>query len=424
MTDAIFGAVTSSFTAGGFVGSSCASVLLEKFGRRGALVLNSLCIALGSIAFAGSSSVTGLIAARFIIGIGSGIGLCAVPLYLAETAPSRLKDKVGVLNQLLITIGILATQSIGLPLAKRSQWRPVLVVSSLIAIVHAATGIFVSDTPAWLAAKGRHSDASAVSRSLHGGECIEADPDASMRPSDSEVHTSLLPRPDTHKASIEPSSLVPPTETVGILGLLAEHDLRRALLIVSAAMIAQQGSGINAVIYYSTDILKEALSVDAASISVLISVVNVVMTFAPIMLIGKYGTKRLLFGSIVGSCVSTLLLGYGLDAGTVWLSSATILIFVASFALGLGPVPFMLTADLVPYYATSSLSSIALSLNWTANFLVGVSFLPLRNFLASIGKVKSPDAELDNTGQGRVFYVFSALLAVIGAYLSRLYRRG
>jgi len=113
----------------------------------------------------------------------------------------------------------------------------VLVVSSLIAIVHAAMGIFVSDTPAWLAAKGRHTDASAVSRSLHGGECIEADPDASMRPSDSEVHTSLLPKP---------ASLVPPTETVGILGLLGEHDLRRALLIVSAAMIAQQGSGINA----------------------------------------------------------------------------------------------------------------------------------------------------------------------------------
>jgi len=66
MTDAIFGAVTSSFTAGGFVGSSCASVLLEKLGRRGALVLNSLCIALGSIAFAGSNSVTGLIAARYV----------------------------------------------------------------------------------------------------------------------------------------------------------------------------------------------------------------------------------------------------------------------------------------------------------------------------------------------------------------------
>lgn len=66
MTDAIFGAVTSSFTVGGFVGSSCASVLLEKFGRRGALVLNSLCIALGSAAFGSSSSVAGLIGSRCV----------------------------------------------------------------------------------------------------------------------------------------------------------------------------------------------------------------------------------------------------------------------------------------------------------------------------------------------------------------------
>ena len=59
----------------------------------------------------------------------------------------------------------------------------------------------------------------------------------------------------------------------------------------------------------------------------------------------------------------------------------------------------------------------------TANFVVGVSFLPLRNYLASIGKAKSPDSEPESTGQGRVFYVFAALLAAIGAYLSRLYRR-
>jgi len=158
-------------------------------------------------------------------------------------------------------------------------------------------------------------------------------------------------------------------------------------------------------------------------ISVVISVVNVVMTFAPVILIQKYGPRRLLLASIVGSFLSTLLLGYGLDAGTIWLSSVTILTFVASFALGLGPVPFMLTADLVPYYATSSLSSFALCLNWASNFLVGVSFLPLRNFLASIGKIKSPDTEQDSTGQGRVFYVFAILLAIVGVYLSFLYRR-
>lgn len=125
-----------------------------------------------------------------------------------------------------------------------------LVISSFIAIAHAALGVFVSDTPAWLAAKGRHSEALAVSRSLQGVKDAEALESASTSPervgNDSEIHTSLLPEPQSPEVLIRPSSLVPPTETVGISGLLAKPDLRRAVLIVSTAMIAQQGSGINA----------------------------------------------------------------------------------------------------------------------------------------------------------------------------------
>lgn len=161
---------------------------------------------------------------------------------------------VGVLNQLSITFGILATQSIGLPLARNSQWRLVLVVSSILAVFHAILGVFVSDTPAWLAAKGRHSDALAASRALHGAKDAEAVPTTSAsgrssptRPeNDSDVRTALLSEPDSPEVSMRPTSLVPPTESVGVLKLMTNTDLRHALFIVSTAMLAQQGSGINA----------------------------------------------------------------------------------------------------------------------------------------------------------------------------------
>lgn len=113
----------------------------------------------------------------------------------------------------------------------------------------------MSDTPAWLAAKGRHSDALAASRALHGtkdGDDVMTPAATSGRSSparlhnDEEARTALLSDPESPEVSIRPTSLVPPTESVGLVELLTKADLRRALLIVSTAMIAQQGSGINA----------------------------------------------------------------------------------------------------------------------------------------------------------------------------------
>lgn len=161
----------------------------------------------------------------------------------------------GVLNQLSITVGILLTQCIGLPLARKSEWRLVPVVSSLLAIVHIGLGLFVSDTPAWLAAKGRHSEAQAVSVSLYGPKDAETSGiGASGRNSpnhlgeaDSDARTALLEEPQSPDVPLRgTSSLVPPTESIGLVSLLSKVELRRPLLIVSAAMLAQQGSGINA----------------------------------------------------------------------------------------------------------------------------------------------------------------------------------
>lgn len=125
--------------------------------------------------------------------------------------------------------------------------------------MHLASGLLVSDTPAWLAAKGRHSDAEAVSRKLHGPGYAAAKADAEAASAgarrsssavlddadDIDVRTALLADPEEPEQQSS-SSLVPPTESVGIVALLKAPDLRRAVFITSVAMIAQQGSGINA----------------------------------------------------------------------------------------------------------------------------------------------------------------------------------
>jgi len=181
---------------------------------------------------------------------------------------------------------------------------------------------------------------------------------------------------------------------------------------MSLAMASQQFSGINAVLYYSNAILSKSLPDFGPYVSLGITIVNVIMTFPPIILIERMGRTKLLTISALGALVSLFAVGFGLDTGFVTLSSIAILTFVMSFAIGLGPIPFVMIPEVSPAHAVSSLSSVALSLNWIINFVVGLIFLPLRNFLSGGDAMK----------EGRVFYVFVAVLFLSTFALSRLYR--
>ncbi|CCM03829.1 uncharacterized protein FIBRA_05978 [Fibroporia radiculosa] len=176
-------------------------------------------------------------------------------------------------------------------------------------------------------------------------------------------------------------------------------ELRRPLIIVCFSMLVQQLSGVNAVLYYSNDILSNALPDLGPYVSLGITIVNFLVTGAPIFLIDRLGRKQLLSISAAGAIISLLGVGFGLDSDMVALASVTILSFVASFAIGIGPVPFVMIPEVSPHHAVSALSSVALSLNWIANFLVGLVFLPLRNLLSH--------GEHDR--EGRVFYVFAGM---------------
>jgi len=136
------------------------------------------------------------------------------------------------------------------------------------------------------------------------------------------------------------------------------------------------------------------------------------MTFPPIFLVDRVGRRPLLLASVVGALSSLVITGYGLNTGMTVVSSISILIFVMSFAVGLGPIPFIIISEVAPSRAASALSSVALSLNWIANFSVGLAFLPLRN------KLSGGDA----SKEGRVFYVFAGLLFLFSWIFFRSYR--
>ncbi|KAJ6500428.1 general substrate transporter [Mycena sanguinolenta] len=398
MSDFTFSVVTAVFTVGGLAGSLVANLIMDRWGRRGAARFSSLLVAIGAGLMTVSTSVSILGLGRLLVGVGSGIGLCVGPIYLAEIAPSKISGNVGVLTQLGIVLGIMITQAIGLRFATPTEWRSVLFVSAAGSAAQFLLSGLVVESPAWLGGKGQVEPRKAVARRLWG---TLPPPTPSAEPS---VEDPLLDELEAHREENVAAFTVPQ--------VLAARELRKPLAIVCFAMLSQQLSGINAVLYYSNDILSKSLPEFGPYVSLGITVVNVLMTFPPILLIQRLGRRQLLTLSGLGAIFSLIIVGFGLNTSIVTLSSIAILTFVTSFATGLGPVPFVMIPEVSPYHAVSALSSIALSLNWTANFCVGLVFLPLRNFLSGG----------DATKEGRVFYLFAVALFISMFSLSRVYR--
>jgi len=392
MSDFIFSFVTAIFTVGGLAGSLVANLIMDRWGRKGASKICAVLMAGGSGLFGISGSVISLLLGRFLVGVGSGIGLCVGPIFLAEIAPAQISGSVGVLTQLGIVLGIMVTQMVGIRFATPTGWRLVFLLSCLLSLLQIMTSPLMVESPVWLLKKRNFDDYNKVASKLWG------------RKPPVELEESLL-----EEAQQSDDNHIP---NVDVPQLFAFRELRRPLIIVSLAMLSQQVSGINAVLYYSNDILAKSLPEFGPYVSLGITVVNVLMTFPPIILIEKMGRKPLLTISTLGALASLTCIGFGLNMGSVSLSSVAILTFVMSFAIGLGPIPFVMIPDVSPAHAVSAISSVALSLNWIANFIVGLVFLPLRNFLAGGDMLK----------EGRIFYVFVILLFSSTFMLSRMYR--
>ncbi|KAG9120143.1 hypothetical protein FRC07_004496 [Ceratobasidium sp. 392] len=409
MTDAQFGLLTAMFTIGGFAGSLGAGRFLNN-GRKHAVVWHGGLLIVGSLLMSIANSILVLVLGRLFIGLGCGIGICTVPIYLAEVSPPAIQGRIGVLNQLGIVIGIFAASLFGLALATPSTWRWVLFISACAAVAQLVFSLIIVESPSWLRAQGRTEEATkAASKLWTVTKSVDQDEREALLESEVEAH---VPDEATEAGEHRPAINVP--------SLLASSDLHRPLAIVLVAMLVQQASGINAVMYFSNDILSRVVPREVAAYTSLgITVLNAIMTFPAIFLVDHLGRKPLLMMSIVGAIVSNALLGIALDAGVTWLSSIAVLTFVASFAVGLGPVPYLMISELTPYYAVSAMSSLSMSVNWSTNFLIGAAFLPLRNFLA---KLSFGDSPAEGSGEGRVFYVFTLAMIACSLYLSAAWK--
>ncbi|KAH8671681.1 major facilitator superfamily domain-containing protein [Xylariales sp. PMI_506] len=421
MDAAAFAVVSSIFTLGGLIGALAAGPLSSARGRLFAMRATSALFLLGSAVETLAASIPVLAAGRLLTGIGAGASTVIVPLYISEVAPPRERGLFGFMTQISINVGILGTQTMGYFLSYGSAWRWILGAGVIAGAAHIIGLLLVPESPAWLAANRSVTKARATLQRIRGrGYDIEEEVAAWGGDSAAAVvipeEEGLLSRADAGDLVVQPPSRRESNASkagkgnggqhMGFLQVLRDPDTRPAIIAVVGIMFSQQLCGINSIIMYSVSLLADLLPISSALLTIVISIINLGVTIACAPLPDKLGRKTCLLLSIVGQGTSALCLAIAILSGVKILSAIAVLFFVGFFAVGLGPVPFMMASELVGQEAVGATQSWGLGANYVATFLVA-QFFPIVNAAlnARFG------------GAGWVYFIFAALAACCAAFV-------
>ena len=358
------GFVVGSALIGCFAGAIIAGPLSIKIGRKNSLIISAI---LFTISAWGSGlpgfmpeTVPLLVVFRLIGGLGIGMASMNAPMYIAEIAPAAKRGKLVTYYQMAVVIGFfvvfLATFFIGSNLTEAENiavgWRRMFWSELIPCFLFLGLLFAVPKSPRWLALKGSNEEALAVLTKIHGKENALKESENILKDSDGKDRK------------------------------LKMSDFTKLALVIiaigSVFSMLQQFTGINAVLYYGSDIFEKALGFGKDDILVqqeLLAFVNLIFTFVAMFTIDKLGRKPLLYIGSIGMLVGFLLLGITLQQQAVGvLSLIGVLIFIASFAMSMGPVVWVLLSEMFPNKIRSVAMSIAVAAQWAANYFVTQTF--------------------------------------------------
>ncbi|MCY4159467.1 MAG: sugar porter family MFS transporter [Bacteroidetes bacterium] len=305
LTNLQLGWAVSSLTLSSTLAMMISGPLSNRIGRRNVLYWAAILYAISAIASALAPSYLFLVIARMIGGLGVGASLIIAPMYIAEISPPKLRGRMVSFNQLNIVIGITVaffTNYIILELGDSTaawaenlkfgpyNWRWMLGLETLPAVLYFCALFAVPESPRWLVMKGRISEGLDIMTRASGA--VEAEKDLQA------VQASL----DADAAK----------DKVGLSALFAPA-LKLALLIGIVIAVVQQITGINAVFFYAPMIFEQSgIGTNASFIqAILVGLVNLVFTVVAIALIDRLGRKPLLILGLTGITIAMTVLAYG-----------------------------------------------------------------------------------------------------------------
>ncbi|KAL1630472.1 Bifunctional purine biosynthesis protein PurH [Neofusicoccum ribis] len=393
MDPAEWGLISSVFTLGGLIGALSAGPVSSRYGRLRCMHLTTIFFVIGPVFEALSPHIGVLAFGRFVSGIGAGAAVVVVPIYISEIAPPAERGFFGAFTQIMCNVGILLAQLLGYFLSHDSMWRIILAAGGVVGLVQAVGLVLGVESPTWTADRGHPATARKNLRKIRG-----SDTDISEEINEEETLLNNEDRVSQHSNSPKDKNS---KESLSMFQVLRHPDTKKATFAVMTVMVAQQFSGINTIIMYGVSLLSTLLAANSALLNLFVSAVNIVVTAGCAPLIERLGRKTCLISSITGMGTSALLLGISIIRVIPILSIIAVVGFVASFGLGLGPVPFILASELVGPEAVGATQSWALAANWVATFVVA-QFFPILK--AQMG--------------GYVFFIFTVLAVVFGTFVA------
>ncbi|MBJ8347570.1 sugar porter family MFS transporter [Antrihabitans sp. YC2-6] len=360
--------VTTAVVIGEIAGAIGGGWLANAIGRKKSMVLVAAAYAAFALLSALSVSVPMLLVARLLLGLTIGVSVVVVPVFVAESAPAKVRGSLLVAYQVATVVGIIIGYLGAYFLAETQSWRWMLGLAAVPAVVTMVLLLRMPDTARWYMLKGRVAEAR---RTL-----LQVEPSADVDAELAEIKRALT------------------DESGGVIREMLRRPYLRATIFVVGLGFFIQITGINAIVYYSPRLF-EAMGFEGnfslLVLPALVQVAALIAVFVSLVMVDRVGRRPILLGGIGMMVAANILLigvfvvGSDFGGALTALGFFGVLLFTVGFTFGFGALVWVYAGESFPSRLRSMGSSAMLTSDLVANAIVAAFFLTMLNSLGGAG---------------------------------------
>eukprot|EP00644_Phytophthora_capsici_P010306 jgi/Phyca11/553155/estExt2_Genewise1Plus.C_PHYCAscaffold_510140 len=339
---------------GAMIGSLFCGTFSDKWGRKKLLFVNCSFIIVGAAVQMSVSNIWVFSVGRFIAGIASGVATGTIGAYVSELSPPHLRNVLGLGLQISVTFGIMMPAVAFFFANTSTGWRFLAGFPIVLAVLFLLLAPYCcEESPVWLLLGNRQEEAERVITRYYGSENVNTV--LEWLAMSKEEEEGLLNEKQAKTSVFDP---------------IYRQQLAGAVLL----SCSQQLSGINAVFYYSSSIFADAGISDPRVGTLIIDFINIWPAFFTGILAVRFGNRTMILWGLAGMLAMALGMTLAFLVNVPALSVLFTALYVVTFGVTLGPLVWVMTADIFPDSIRASASSLCIGINWFCNLVVGVSY--------------------------------------------------